>query len=292
MRAGMVWLVGLIFFVIAAVAAGFVVWPILRSKLAGRAVLAASALLFVLGLSGGFYLYLGKPHLAVRTLQGPRVDDFASLLSTLAVEARARPNDLKAWSLLWPGYLRLKDPRDAEIAFRHAVALAPPELRADMYAAYGEELSAEANGITDQSETAFKMALALDPTNREARYYMGFDYAAHGENQKAIEIWQGLLAELPANSRAHGILVDRIAELKATSGGAPDIGAMVAGLAARLKANPDDPGGWQRLIRAYSVLGDMAKAKSALSDARIALRADPSAETALDGEAKELKLEK
>jgi len=292
MRAGMIWLVGLIFLAVAAVAAGFVVRPILRSKVAGRAVLAASAFLFVLGLSGGFYLYLGRPGLALRTLQGPRVDDFASLVSTLANDARARPNDLKAWSLLWPGYLRLKDPRDAEIAFRHAVAIAPPELRADMYAAYGEELSAAAGGITDQSEMAFKTALALDPGNREARYYMGFDYVARGENQKAIATWQGLLAELPANSRVHAILVDRIAELKAISGGAPDIGAMVAGLAARLKASPDDPEGWQRLIRAYSVLGDAAKAKAALGDARIALRAEPSAEAALDGEAKQLKLEK
>ena len=67
---------------------------------------------------------------------------------------------------------------------------------------------------------------------------------------------------------------------------------MVAGLAARLKAQPDDAQGWQRLVRAYAVLGDNAKAIAALSDARKAMAKNPDALTALDAEAKELKLEK
>ncbi len=51
---------------------------------------------------------------------------------------------------------------------------------------------------------------------------------------------------------------------------------MVAGLAARLKADPGDAAGWQKLIRAYVVLGDQAKARTALADARRAFagRAD------------------
>ncbi|WP_409432398.1 hypothetical protein ACJ3XI_09300 [Litorimonas sp. RW-G-Af-16] len=37
---------------------------------------------------------------------------------------------------------------------------------------------------------------------------------------------------------------------------APDISAMVEGLALRLADNPDDPEGWTRLIRSRIVLGD------------------------------------
>jgi len=37
----------------------------------------------------------------------------------------------------------------------------------------------------------------------------------------------------------------------------PDINAMVDGLAERLKANPDNPQGWARLIRSRIVMGDM-----------------------------------
>ena len=65
---------------------------------------------------------------------------------------------------------------------------------------------------------------------------------------------------------------------------------MVAGLAARLKANPDDAAGWQRLIRAYAVLGDKDKARAALSDARKAMAAQSDQIAALDAEQKQLGL--
>ncbi len=100
-----------------------------------------------------------------------------------------------------------------------------------------------------------------------------------------------LKADVPANSAVHADLVDRIAALRARSGGAtPDIGAMVAGLAARLKANPDDPAGWQRLIRAYAVLGDKDKARAALADARKAAAGRGDRLATLDAEQKALGL--
>ena len=41
------------------------------------------------------------------------------------------------------------------------------------------------------------------------------------------------------------------------------IRSMVERLAGRLAENPNDPEGWQRLIRAYEVLGETAKAAEA-----------------------------
>jgi cytochrome c-type biogenesis protein CcmH len=65
---------------------------------------------------------------------------------------------------------------------------------------------------------------------------------------------------------------------------------MVAGLAARLKSNPDDGAGWQRLIRAYAVLGDKHKARGALAEARKAMSARSDQIAALDAEQKQLGL--
>ena len=42
---------------------------------------------------------------------------------------------------------------------------------------------------------------------------------------------------------------------------------MVAGLAARLKSNPDDPQGWVQLVRAYAVLGQAGDRDAALKAA-------------------------
>jgi cytochrome c-type biogenesis protein CcmH len=66
---------------------------------------------------------------------------------------------------------------------------------------------------------------------------------------------------------------------------------MVASLAARLKAAPNDPEGWQRLIRAYVVLGRVDRARAALEDARTVLAKDADALAALSAEARTLKLE-
>jgi cytochrome c-type biogenesis protein CcmH len=52
------------------------------------------------------------------------------------------------------------------------------------------------------------------------------------------------------------------------------IRGMVERLATRLKQNGDDVEGWLRLIRAYMVIGDRDKAKSALSDAQQAVAND------------------
>jgi cytochrome c-type biogenesis protein CcmH len=53
------------------------------------------------------------------------------------------------------------------------------------------------------------------------------------------------------------------------------IRGMVAGLAERLKNDGSDVDGWLRLVRAYMVLGDREKARSAAADARRALASDP-----------------
>jgi cytochrome c-type biogenesis protein CcmH len=285
----------LIFLAFAAVAIGFVGWPILRARdesLAGRIVLVLAMSAFLLGIGGGLYLYLGKPALALRSLTGPQADQPNSWVTTLAWHVRAQPGDLRAWALLWPLYLKLNDPRDAAAAFKRELEIAPANMRSHLYSDFGEALSAAAGGITEDSEAAFKAALALDPKDLKARYYIGYDYAARGDNARAIATWESLLADIPLNTPIHGVLVDRIAALKSASGSAPNIAAMVENLAARLKASPDDPEGWQRLIRAYAVLGDLGKAHAALADARIALRADMAATNALAVEARELKLEK
>jgi cytochrome c-type biogenesis protein CcmH len=104
-------------------------------------------------------------------------------------------------------------------------------------------------------------------------------------------LWESLLAEMPP-SALRSELVDRVAALKARAGGGPpDVSAMVAGLSARLQANPNDPEGWQRLVRAYAVLGDTEKAKAALADARKAMAKNPAALAALNEEAKANKLD-
>ena len=68
------------------------------------------------------------------------------------------------------------------------------------------------------------------------------------------------------------------------------IHTMVARLADRLKQNGNDVAGWQRLVRAYMVLGERDKAVAAAADARKALAADPDKLRQLDDMIKSLGL--
>lgn len=278
----------------ATLAAAFACWPILRAKDSpAKALLAGAVALAIFGIGIGVYLMLGSPGLALRTLNGPQDNDLRGLIAQLSVRVRQSPGDPRGWILLGRGYLTLNDGSDAAAAFKRALGVAPADERGAILSAYGEALTqASAGAVPPEAEAAFEDVLKADPKDRAARYYLGLAYASRRDNAKAIAIWESLLADSPGNAPWRAGLVDRLAMLKSQTGAGPDIGAMVQGLATRLKSQPNDTGGWQRLIRAYAVLGDEDKARAALADARVAMKNDASAIAALASEAKDLKLEK
>lgn len=290
----MIFLTYAIFTLVALVACGFVAWPLLRRRSdRGRYVLATAAALFVLGTGGALYLQFGHPVLAARALEGDSARDLNALIGRLAVVVRSRPADPRGWAILGRAYLTANDAGDAAKAFARAIAAQRQAgaVQSFLYSAYGEALTQDASGaVTPEAEAAFGQALALDPRDRAARYYVGLAAAARGDAGKALLLWRSLLNDVPANSAVHQDLVDRIAVLTARGGGTPNISAMVAGLAARLRSNPNDGAGWQRLIRAYAVLGDKEKARAALVEARKAMGAQPDQIAALDAERKQLGL--
>jgi cytochrome c-type biogenesis protein CcmH len=68
------------------------------------------------------------------------------------------------------------------------------------------------------------------------------------------------------------------------------IRSMVDGLAAKLKANPKDEGGWLRLMRARQVLGDTAAARTARDQALAAFNGDGAAQARIRAAASEMGL--
>jgi cytochrome c-type biogenesis protein CcmH len=256
-------------------------------------VLAGATAALVLGIGGGSYLILGRPYLAARSLSNASPQDLRGLIAALAQSVRKRPDDPKGWTLLGRGYLTVGDPSDAAAAFRRAIPVSSPAQRPELYSAYGEALTLAAGGaVPVEAEQAFGQALSGNPRDFAARYYLGLAYASRRNVPRALALWDGLLADAPPNAPWRAELVDRMAMLKAATGNAPDVSAMVASLAERLKRQPDDVESWERLIRAYSVLGDNNKANNALAQARSALKADPQAQARLSMEARQLKLEK
>ena len=116
--------------------------------------------------------------------------------------------------------------------------------------------------------------------------------------RRAIAAYRALLADAPPNAPWAPVLQARLAKLAGqgapppihaptpAAGVAPaDQQAMIEGMVERLAARLADKGGdaseWARLIRAYSVLHEMDKAKEALASARKALANDATADQEL-----------
>jgi len=291
-------LVPIIGFVLVALAAiGFAAVPLWRIEhKKRRALFLAAAALSILVIGGGAYVLVGRAHLAQREATGLKTHEVNGLIPYLIQRVRQYPQDARAWRYLAQAYMEAQDPRDAAKAFAKVIELTG-QGDAALDAAYGEALVLANNGaVPPEAEKAFTTALAVDPHNAPARFYLGLAKIAHNDRAGAIQLWQSLLNDTPVTSPLHQLLVDRLAILTSQAvaggqGGAPNPRAMVAMLAARLKADPNDALGWVRLMRAYTVLGETEKAKDALATARKTFADNKDAQTAFTTAAKALKLE-
>ena len=150
-------------------------------------------------------------------------------------------------------------------------------------AAYGEALVAAAGGVvTDEARQAFDRALAEQPGQPQARYYVALAAEQDGKKADAIRDYQALLADSPPDAPWRSVVNARLAALNGAPAPAEDAAAipeaqrpmiegMVSKLATRLASNGGGVDEWSRLIRAYTVLHEADKAKAALVDAHKAL---------------------
>ena len=278
---------------IAALAIAFAVAPLLRMKDQKRGwLLLGGIAVAMIAIGGGVYFVVGRPHLAQREAGGINTREINGLIPFLIQRVHQHPEDARAWRYLGQAYMTANDPRNAAKALAKVIALTGKG-DAQLDAAYGEALVlGSGSEVPQEAADAFAAALAADPHNPPARFYLGLYKATHNDRIGAIALWQSLLADTPTGAPLHQLLVDRIAMLTSQGpGGKPDPRAMVDMLASRLKADPNDALGWVRVMRAYTVLGEKQKALQALASARKAFADNKDAQTAFTTAAKALKLQ-
>jgi cytochrome c-type biogenesis protein CcmH len=262
-----------------------------------RRLAAVFALVGLPLVAAGLYYPLGSPDLPDFPLaQRSRAPDGAQSLDNLVAQVEqhleANPTDGRGWSILAPVLAKLGRMEDAVRAFRNSITYNGESAarRADL----GEILAAAAGGVvTAEAKAEFERAVALDPDEAKASYFLGLAAEQDGRAADAAAIWRAMLEKAPPNApwrslvqaalvRAGGKPVpalsnDAVAAAKDMSetDRTAMIRSMVERLATRLQQNGNDVEGWLRLVRAYMVLGDADKAKAASSDARQAVAKDP-----------------
>ena len=283
--------------------------PAAPPRLSRSPVLAVIVFLVIGVGSVSSYLWLGNPELpddpiSARTAELAQDNGPSSLqqaTETLAAKLKQNPSDAAGWLLYGRSLAMLNQWDQAEAAYRHAMDLG--QTSPDVVADHAEVLVMQAGGaVTPAAETAFQQVLKTDPGNGLARYYLALAAMQAGEPRKAIDGFQGLLADMPSDSPLRSQIGQRVAEAAQSAGipvpelakgtapaAAPAPGpdadavanaagmpqaqqeAMIRGMVAKLAAKQDaDPGnldGWLRLGRAYAVLHEPDKAADAYDKA-------------------------
>lgn len=263
-----------------------------------RKAVSLLALIMLPLLAIGVYLPLGSPALpdmplASRQLTPGANQPIANLIAQVEQHLANNPTDARGWAVLAPVLTRIGRHDDAVRAFRNIISYGGDNAarRADL----GEAMTLAANGvITADAKAEFDRATTQDPGEVKARYFLGLAAEQDGRRADAATIWRAMLEQAPPDAPWRAVVSaalvrvggkgpelpalsqDTMASAQAMSG--EDRAAMIQGmverLATRLKQDGSDVDGWLRLVRAYLVLGDRDKAKTAMTEARQAVSKD------------------
>jgi cytochrome c-type biogenesis protein CcmH len=194
---------------------------------------------------------------------------------------------------------------DAINAYRKALELLGKDV--DRLIGLGEALTVKANGqVTAEALALFEEAGKVEPTDLRPPLMKARALLQAGKRDDAIDVLQIILNTSPEDALWRADIEQTIANLKSGNGSvapsapaqsdrpteqprgpsAEDVEAaasldgqgrkdmirsMVDGLAERLRENPANVDGWERLLRAYVVLGEQDNVKEALRNAAKAL---------------------
>jgi cytochrome c-type biogenesis protein CcmH len=250
----------------------------------------------------GLYLQLGSPGLPGETTRAVTGAPMAPGLQAMEAAVAKAPTDPKAWRALGEALMEANQPAKAANAFGRAVALGDkdPKLQSRLGAAL---VLSGGERVDERAKAAFTAALAGDPTDPVARFFLGLAKEQSGDAAAALTDWLALENDVPPDLPWRGDLtanIDRVArqlgkdpatlpgrktQSDAAAGDMPSqseidaaaqmsaadrqafIQNMVSSLADRLKQQPDDIDGWLRLGRAYGVLGKADDSRAAYAKA-------------------------
>jgi cytochrome c-type biogenesis protein CcmH len=282
------------------------------AKLGRMSALAVAALLPVI--SWGAYSMLGAPEIPDQPIAA-RENPGDNSIDALVVKAEAHlaknPDDGRGWDVLAPIYARMGRYDAAVNAFSRAIKLNTPSAARE--SGLGEALTGAAGGsVTAEAKAAFGRALALDPNEPKAQLFLAMGLVQEGKSAEAKTALEAQLAAAPADAPWRPVIINALASLEKSSQGkiakGPSqaqvdaasqmsgedrismIETMVAGLAQKLKTEPDNMSDWQKLIRSYLVMGKKDEALKALENAGIAFRNDSAKQGEIRAFAKELGL--
>lgn len=226
---------------------------------------------------------------------------FAGLMERLRAAVAADPANIEGLTLLAVNEFALGNLDAAREAQARLIAARGDAATADDHALFAQMMIAAAGGyVSPEAEAELERALALDPTQVDARYFAGLMMAQVGRFDMAFRLWAPLFDEVP-DAPWMGALREQMPgvaaragvnftlpeapgpsaeDMAAAEGMAPEdrqamIAGMVQGLSERLAAEGGPPADWARLITSLGVLGQADEARAIWTEAQAVFASDP-----------------
>ncbi len=231
-------------------------------------------LALIAAVSFAVYGWLGSPQqpaqpLAERPELTAQTLDLDEAVARIEAALAANPEDLRGWTVIAPAYTQMGRYADAVNAWRRVLALGGTN--PDAQTRLAEALLLESNGTgSAEAMDLLRAAAATDPQHVPSRLYLAAELTRTGAFEEAEALWREVLALAEGTEpwiagARQGLEVAENRGVPAE--GAPDIGAMVSGLAERLARDGGTVEEWTQLVQSYIVLGDAAAAQVAYDDA-------------------------
>jgi cytochrome c-type biogenesis protein CcmH len=143
--------------------------------------------------------------------------DVAAAVVKLEQQLKEHPEDTEKWLLLARSQAEIGNWQKSADAYRKVID--QNGANAEVYAGYGEMLVMLAQGVvTPAARTVFESGLKRDPSEMVSRYYLALGDAQAGDVRPAIEAWQKLASDLPADSNMRGEIKRRIEQAAQSAG--------------------------------------------------------------------------
>lgn len=120
-------------------------------------------------------------------------------ITQLEARLKSNPDNVEDWQMLGWSFFETGKFAEAATAYRRATTLAPKS--AVIWSSLGEALVMAGDGnMPKDAEAAFAKAVALDPADPRARYFLAVGKDLAGDHAGAIDGWLALLRDTPAGA--------------------------------------------------------------------------------------------
>ncbi len=174
------------------------------------------------------YWQVGSPHLLTEQpkteVKNQQKTDMTEIVEKLSKRLEKQPDDVKGWKMLARSYAFMERYDDAVNVYDKLLVLVGNQ-DAELLTDFAQILALQNAGeLAGKATELLKSAMKIDPTNQKGLWLSGFAASERGDLQLAIDYWQKLLIQLPADDKqTRPMLETYMAEVQQKLGGIPDV---------------------------------------------------------------------